>query len=69
MKDYVVETTILLKLLVCQHYTHNSNQFARNVYQTQDKSLTRLVNSSRRKYETGIASLATPNPKVIFAHV
>ncbi len=32
-------------------------------------SLSRLMRSSRRKYETGITSLATSDPKMFFVHV
>ncbi len=58
-----------MKHLASQQYSQNPYQFTLRVYQAGNKSLSRLMRSSKRKYETGIASLARFNPKVFFAHV
>ncbi len=45
-------------------YPWNPYQFTLSVYQTGSKSLTCILSSFRQKYETGIALLASSNPKV-----
>ncbi len=39
------------------------------MYQADSKSFSRIMGLPRRKHETGIASLATPNTKVFFDHI
>ncbi len=58
-----------MKQTAYQQNSRNPFQFTLNVYQAESKSLSRLMRLSRRNYETGIASLATSNRKVFFAHV
>ncbi len=53
-----------MKHFVYQQYSCNSNKFAINVYQAECMSISRLMRSSRRKHETGIASLAISNQKM-----
>ncbi len=57
-----------MKHLAYQQYLQNPNQFTLNVYQAESKSPPGIMRSSRRKYETSIASFLTFNPKVFFAH-
>ncbi len=56
-----------MKHLANQQYLRNPDPLTLNVYQTE--SFSHLMRSSRRKYETGIVSVATSYPKVFFGYV